>query len=257
MRQLLILTALASAFLLFACGDSDGGLVGELGKDQQKDATVMATPPPTQTKTNRLPTDTPTPLTPVPTPLPTRAADFASLCQKTTEKSWSEPPPMIIDPELKYRATIKLGAGEEIIIHLLPEIAPYTVNNFVFLACSGFYDGLVWHRLLPFIAETGDPTGTGEGGPGYTIPDEFNSDSFNAYMVGMVKMAAPNSGGSQFFVALETRPELDGEYTWFGVVGNGFGFFIPLWQRQHNDSTYYLSPEARIQEITIEELSSW
>jgi peptidyl-prolyl cis-trans isomerase B (cyclophilin B) len=139
----------------------------------------------------------------------------------------------------------------EIQIRLLPDMAPYTVNNFVFLACSGFYDGLSWHRLESFIAVTGDPTGTGQGGPGYTIPDEFNHDSFDAYMVGMVKMSTNDSGGSQFFVALEDRPSLDGEYTMFGVSDPGS--FTALWQRQNNDSTYYLSPKARIIEITIQE----
>ncbi|MCA9942722.1 MAG: peptidylprolyl isomerase, partial [Anaerolineales bacterium] len=90
---------------------------------------------------------------------------------------YDAPPPMTIDAEASYTATILLENGEEIVIELLPKSAPETVNNFVFLAEEGWFDGIMFHRVIPgFMAQTGDPTGLGIGGPGYTINDEFDPE---------------------------------------------------------------------------------
>ena len=116
--------------------------------------------------------------------------------------SYSAPPPMTIDPAKSYTATITTPRGD-IVVKLRPDLAPQTVNSFVFLARAGFFNGVTWHRVLQnFMAQGGDPTGTGTGGPGYTVPDEF-TDKVKFDKPGIMAMAntgRPNSGGSQFFV---------------------------------------------------------
>jgi peptidylprolyl isomerase len=138
---------------------------------------------------------------------------------------FSGPPPLEIDPEASYTATLVTSCGE-IRIRLLPETAPQTVNSFVFLAREGYFDGTFFHRLVDSIdvIQGGDPTGTGGGGPGYTLPDELQGNE--TYGPGTVAMAnaGANSGGSQFFVI--TGPDghnLDGNpaYTIFGRVLSG------------------------------------
>src|SRR5690606_25583459 len=126
------------------------------------------------------------PEAPTTPPVPTRA-DVTPL--PTAEVySYSEPPPMTIDPAKEYTATIITPRGD-IVIELLPEIAPQTVNNFVFLARQNFYNGLTWHRVLEnFMAQGGDPLGDGTGGPGYSIPAEF-TDQINFDGPGLVAMA--------------------------------------------------------------------
>lgn len=132
-------------------------------------------------------------------------------------------PPMTIDVNKKYRATIETTKGN-IVIDLFPQDAPLHVNNFVFLARDGFYDGLTFHRVeknpQPFVIQGGDPLGRGNGGPGYTIPAEIK----RTHPRGAIAMARlPDqvnperaSSGSQFYVALSDVPFLDGEYTSFG-----------------------------------------
>jgi len=128
---------------------------------------------------------------------------------------------MTIDPNKKYTATIKMDIGD-IVIELYPKDAPETVNSFVFLAREHFYDGITFHRVIPgFVAQAGDPTGTGCGGPGYNIKDEVNSRKFLDGSVGMAKTAAPNSAGSQWFIDYTPQPSLDGKYTVFGQLISG------------------------------------
>ena len=130
----------------------------------------------------------------------------------TTQKATQTPlatqvsaPPMTIDVEKTYFATIETERGD-IRIQLLPDVAPETVNSFVFLAREGFYDGLTFHRVIPgFVAQGGDPSGTGAGGPGYTLPDEFSDRPFKDGSVGMAKAPRPNSAGSQFFICLKPQ----------------------------------------------------
>src|SRR4030042_287997 len=117
-------------------------------------------------------------------------------CQRTGEKGFPAPE-TVIDPEKTYVATIKTDKGN-IVLELFAKDTPVTTNNFVFLACKGYYDGVTFHRVIPgFVAQGGDPTGTGAGGPGYTIPDEQDAASFEA--PGMLSMAkaGPNTTGSQ------------------------------------------------------------
>jgi len=145
-----------------------------------------------------------------------------------TKPSWKSAPPMTIDTSKTYTATVDTDAGP-FTIALDPKAAPQTVNNFVFLADQKFYNCVTFHRVIQdFMNQTGDPTGTGDGGPGYTIPDEFPPAAANPsqqYPLGSVAMAntgQPNSGGSQFFIV--TGPEgesLSNKYTLFGTVTSG------------------------------------
>src|SRR5258706_9300172 len=116
-------------------------------------------------------------------------------------KQWSNPPEMVIDPKKKYKATIETEKGS-MVIDLFADKTPKTVNNFVFLAREGFYDGTVFHRVIPdFMVQGGDPTGTGRGGPGYRFEDETKGNP-NKHQVGSLSMAnaGPNTNGSQFFI---------------------------------------------------------
>ena len=125
-------------------------------------------------------------------------------------------------------ATITLQDGGVIVAELYPDVAPNTVANFVELANSGFYDGVVFHRVIPgFVIQGGDPTGTGMGGPGYTIKGEFTNNGFEnplKHTRGVLSMAramAPDSAGSQFFIMHADYPSLDGKYAAFGMVLEG------------------------------------
>ncbi len=129
---------------------------------------------------------------------------------------------MEIDPEKKYTATIATNRGD-IEIELYPEHAPKTVNNFVFLARQGFYDGLTFHRVISnFMIQGGDPTGTGRGGPGYRFEDETRGNPLT-HETGVISMAnaGPNTNGSQFFITHSPQPHLNGRHTVFGKVTRG------------------------------------
>lgn len=128
---------------------------------------------------------------------------------------------MTIDPTRKYSAVVKTVRGE-FTIELLPDTAPETVNSFVFLAREGYFDGVTFHRVIPgFVAQGGDPTGTGSGGPGYTLTAEFSDVPFERGTVGLARSGDPNSGGSQFFIVYADQPSLNGQYTVFGRVVEG------------------------------------
>jgi cyclophilin family peptidyl-prolyl cis-trans isomerase len=138
------------------------------------------------------------------------------------DQMYTECPPMIIDPLKQYTATLQTDKGD-ITIELYPEAAPLAVNNFVFLANEGWYDKVIFHRVIPgFVAQAGDPTGTGLGGPGYAFKNEISEElSFDrAGMVGMAN-AGPDTNGSQFYITLAPAPHLDGGYTIFGQVIEG------------------------------------
>ena len=137
-------------------------------------------------------------------------------------KQWNSPPEMAIDPSKSYTATIKTSRGD-ITAKLYPEDAPATVNNFVFLAREGFYDGVIFHRVIEgFVIQGGDPTGTGTGGPGYKFADELESSRKHGYRMGTLAMAnaGPNSNGSQFFVCHQDVG-LPPSYTVFGKATGG------------------------------------
>jgi peptidylprolyl isomerase len=135
-------------------------------------------------------------------------------------KQWSKAPEMALDPQRKYSATLQTTEGE-IVIDLLADQAPQTVNNFVFLAREGFYDGVPFHRIIRgFMVQTGDPTGTGTGGPGYRFADEPVRLRYTKGTVAMAN-AGPNTNGSQFFIVHAEEAPLPPNYTIFGRVRQG------------------------------------
>ncbi len=136
-----------------------------------------------------------------------------------TEKQWNQPPEMQIDTEKSYGVVIETDKGN-IELDLYPQNAPKTVNNFVFLAREGFYDGISFHRVIGnFMVQGGDPTGTGSGGPGYKFEDEVQGNPLK-HETGSLSMAnaGPNTNGSQFFITHAPQPHLNGKHTVFGKV---------------------------------------
>jgi cyclophilin family peptidyl-prolyl cis-trans isomerase len=131
-------------------------------------------------------------------------------------------PEQVLEPGQDYHAVVETSKGR-IVIDLFQDDAPETVNNFVFLARHGFYDGVVFHRVLDgFMAQTGDPTGSGRGGPGYTFGDETdNGRSHTGKGVLSMANAGPGTNGSQFFITFAETPWLDGKHTVFGQVVEG------------------------------------
>ena len=136
-----------------------------------------------------------------------------------SNKQWSKPPEMTIDPNKTYTAKMSTTLGD-IEIELYPKVAPQHVNSFVFLAKQGFYDGVIFHRVIPgFMIQGGDPTGTGRGGPGYTFDDEFHPELVfdKPYLLAMAN-AGPGTNGSQFFITVGKTPHLNRRHTIFGEV---------------------------------------
>ncbi len=136
--------------------------------------------------------------------------------------SYSAPPPMTIDTSKTFVATLETSKGT-IVVDLFPKDAPKTVNNFVFLAREGFYNGTKFHRVInDFMIQGGDPEGSGRGGPGYRFEDE-TKDNPNKHKVGSLSMAnaGPNTNGSQFFITHVATDWLNGKHTVFGQVRSG------------------------------------
>ena len=179
--------------------------------------------------------------TPTPTPAPTPTAT-------PTLKTYSAPPPMTIDPDKTYIATIETEKGT-ITLELFPKVAPQTVNSFVFLAREGYYDGTSFHRVIPdFMAQGGASQGD-YGGPGYNLPAEFSDLKHQAGTLAMARAEDPNSAGSQFYICYEAQPSLDGQYTIFGQMIEGMDVLKALTARKPGDDT----PGDVIISITIEE----
>ena len=178
----------------------------------KKEIASQATPTPTPTNT-QVPTAIPTPTSrPTPTPRPT----------VTPTRRFSSPPQSKIDVSAEITATISTNHGN-IKIQLFPGQAPITVNNFVFLASWGFYNGLIFHRVIDgFMIQGGDPEGKGTGNPGYHFQDEINA-SLAFDQAGKLAMAnaGPNTNGSQFFITTAEVPHLTGSHTIFGQVIEG------------------------------------
>ena len=139
-----------------------------------------------------------------------------------SQKRWGSPPAMQIDATKTYTVTMETTRGT-ITLELYPQHAPATVNNFVFLAKEGFYDGLKFHRVISnFMIQGGDPTGTGTSGPGYKFKDEVLDNPLK-HETGVISMAnaGPNTNGSQFFITHAPQPHLNGKHTVFGKVTSG------------------------------------
>ncbi len=168
-----------------------------------------------------------------------------------TSETFDRPPEMALDPGKDYYANLITEKGT-VRIRLFAEKAPETVNNFVFLARQGYYDGTTFHRVIEgFMAQGGDPTGTGTGGPGYSIRDEFHPD-LRHDRPGILSMAnrGPNTGGSQFFITRAATPWLDDRHAVFGEVVEGMEVVNALRERDPQSDS---EPGDRIERVQIEE----
>ncbi len=143
---------------------------------------------------------------------------FATIPDKP--KTYSAPPPMMLDTDRQYTATIETNKGN-LVLELFASDVPVTVNNFVFLARDGFYDGLTFHRVEPgFVVQGGRPIGDGTGGPGYQFDDEITHHKHGTGALSMAN-SGPNTNGSQFFITLDDWHDLDGRYSVFGQLIEG------------------------------------
>lgn len=236
--RLLITCALGATLFASACGGDKKATTSTpatpaLSSQPTSAATSGATPVATKAATTSTAT--------TPAAAPTQAGE---------KKTYSAPPPLTIDANKKYFATIKMDIGD-IRLELYPKEAPQSVNSFVFLAREHFYDGVTFHRVIPgFVAQAGDPDGTGRGGPGYTIPDEVNSHKFLDGSLGMAKTSAPNSAGSQWFIDYAPQTALDGGYTVFGQLVSGRDVLDKIKTRDPATAT---TPGTMINTIVIEE----
>jgi len=185
--------------------------------------------------------------------LPKNTPTTAESPQSANDR-YSAYPAMTIDVNKKYFATVKLAKGGEFVIQLFPDKAPKTVNNFVFLARDGYYDGTTFHRVLEgFMAQGGDPTGTGSGGPGYQFEYEANDLTFDK--PGVVAMAntgpATPTNGSQFFITFVPTSQLNGGYTIFGQVTEGMDVVNSITRRDPDQNPTFEGDT--IETITIKE----
>jgi len=168
-----------------------------------------------------------------------------------SKKQWSSSPAMEIDPKKEYSATFKTEKGD-IVIKLHTDKVPKTVNNFVFLARQGFYDGTIFHRVIAdFMAQGGDPTGTGMGGPGYKFADEFHL-SLKHDKPGILSMAnaGPNTNGSQFFITHVPTAWLNNKHSVFGEVIEGMDVLMAIPPRDPGNTK---SPAVKLLGVTITE----
>lgn len=158
---------------------------------------------------------------------------------------------MTLDTSKTYIATLRTEKGD-IVIELAAEKTPITVNNFVNLAQKGYYTDSTFHRVLPgFMAQGGDPTGTGSGGPGYTIEDEFTDLAHDRGVISMANTGRPNTGGGQWFVTLAPTPHLDGLHAVFGKVVEGMDVVDSLTPRDPGQNPDYEGD--KLLEVLIEE----
>lgn len=167
-------------------------------------------------------------------------------------KQYTAPPEMQIDPNKRYTATFKTNRGE-FVIELFAKQAPITVNNFVFLAREGYYDGTSFHRVIrDFMVQGGDPTGSGRGGPGYKFNDEKGALNLRHDSAGTFSMAnaGPNTNGSQFFITHRPTPHLDGKHGVFGKVVQGMDVVMAIRDRDPGSDP---NPGDTLESVTISE----
>lgn len=228
-RHLLLCAGVASAALLAACG---GAGTPDPGAQATTAARIRATAYPE---------------TPTPTAEPTQG-DLAM----PAAKQWTSAPPMSIDTEKTYFATLRTDKGD-IRVELFDDSAPITVNNFVFLAREGFYDNTTFHRVLKdFMAQAGDPTGSGSGGPGYKFADEIDrARTFDTPGYLAMANAGANTNGSQFFITFVPTPWLNGKHTIFGKVVEGMDVALSLTLRNPQENPKFLGD--KLLTVVIEE----
>ena len=224
----LALSALA-VFALAACSSSEP-------EEDAPAPTSMPAPTPAATAAPASTTDMSAPTPAVrarPPPPPT------AMPEREGPKQWDAPPAMVIDTSKSYSAVFELEKGGEFTIELYADKVPNTVNNFVFLSREGYYDGVTFHRVIAnFMAQFGDPTGTGRGGPGYRFADEFHPD-LRHDSAGIVSMAnaGPNTNGSQIFITFVPTPNLDGGHAVFGKVTDGMDIVNNITLRDPSKAT--------------------
>ena len=243
--------------LLVACGG--GSKDADAGTPQPNQAAIVATRVSAQSLTPLPIAPTSTPAPPTPVAPPPNTTPVAASCTgsgiagipRNMTRTFSKAPDRVIDPNKTYTATMVTNKGT-IVLSLAAKDAPNTVNNFVFLSCDGFYDGIVFHRVVNtpdnhFVIQAGDPHGddpslAGRGGPGYSFNDEI-SPNLKHDAAGVLAMAnsGPNTNGSQFYITLSPQPSLDGKYNIFGKVTSGL------------DVANKIVQGDKIQSISIEE----
>lgn len=198
------------------------------------------------------------------------ATSFIVGCNDTTESKKSNDTEQTLDkvqvdfyenyPDVTENpvATIEMMTGEKIVIELKPMVAPNTVANFISLANSGFYDGLIFHRVIEgFMIQGGDPLGNGLGGPDYSIPGEFSSNGFDNSLThepGVISMArsqSPDSAGSQFFIMHQQAEHLDGEYAGFGQVIEGMDIVDAIAQVETDNNNDAPVEEQKIKSVSV------
>jgi cyclophilin family peptidyl-prolyl cis-trans isomerase len=167
-------------------------------------------------------------------------------------KQYSAAPPMTIDKKKQYFATFKMAKGGEFVVQLYPDKAPITVNSFVFLAREGFYIGTTFHRVLEgFMAQGGDPTGSGMGGPGYEFENEVSDLLFDKPGVVAMANAGPNTNGSQFFIMFGPGGLSPNDYTIFGQVTSGMDVVNAITRRDPSNNPTFTGDA--IESVTITE----
>lgn len=180
------------------------------------------------------------------------AANSGKAAPTVSVMQFTAPPPMHIDVKKQYFATVKMVKGGEFVIQLYPDKAPITVNSFVFLAEKGFFNGTTFHRVLEgFMAQGGDPTGLGTGGPGYSFVNEKNDLAFDKPGVVAMANAGPDTNGSQFFIMFGAYGLSETDYTIFGQVISGMDVVNGLTRRDPAQNPTF-SGDA-IESITITE----
>ena len=161
-------------------------------------------------------------------------------------------PPMMVDVSTKYFANVEMENGGQFKMELYPDKAPITVNSFVFLACKGFFDGTTFHRVLEgFMAQGGDPTGTGAGGPGYQFVNEDSDLTFDKDGVVAMANAGRDTNGSQFFITFGAQDFLNGGYTIFGQVTEGMDVVNSITRRDPDQAPTFEGD--KIKSIVISE----
>jgi peptidylprolyl isomerase len=188
----------------------------------------------------------------LPTPTPQIPTQGGATPELVGTKQYSAAPPMLIDVTRQYFATVKMAKGGEFVIQLYPDKAPITVNSFVFLARQGYFDGTTFHRVLEgFMAQGGDPTGTGSGGPGYSFVNEANDLTFDKAGVVAMANAGRDTNGSQFFIMFGPYSLNESDYTIFGQVTSGMDVVNGITRRDPDQNPTFTGD--MIESITITE----